>query len=93
MALQQERSVRTELERELAARQPFIEQANHHLRTPVTVIYGIAQLLADHGDSFTHERRVEMRAVVLKNATALKGIVEDLSVFLDERVSERVVRV
>lgn len=54
------------------------------------MIFGISQLLAERGDQFDRDRRTEMRAVVLRNATTLKDIVEDLSVFLDERVSELV---
>jgi len=40
-ALDHEWTLRIELERELDVRQTVIEQANHHLRTPVTVVYGM----------------------------------------------------
>lgn len=87
-ALDEERSTRRALEAELGIRQDFIDQANHHLRTPVTVVYGMAQLLRQHGDDLEPETRDSMRATILDNAGKLKDIVEDLSVFLDDRVQE-----
>lgn len=86
-ALAQERQARRDLERELQLRQVFIEQANHHLRTPVTVVFGLAELLADRGDELEARDRQRMRQVMLAHAGRLKGIVESLSGFLDEQVS------
>lgn len=86
-ALDHERALRTELERELGVRQAFVEQANHHLRTPVTVVYGMAELIAEHGERMSPRQQAMLHAVVVENALTLKTIVEDLSSFLDERVA------
>lgn len=86
-ALDHERATRTELERELGVRQAFVEQANHHLRTPVTVVYGMAELIAEHGQRMSPSQQEMLQAVVVENALTLKTIVEDLSGFLDERVT------
>lgn len=85
-----ERALRIELERELDVRQAFVEQANHHLRTPVTVVYGMAELIAEHGDRMSPSQQAMLHRVVVGNALTLKTIVEDLSTFLDERVASLV---
>lgn len=86
-ALDHERALRTELERELGVRQAFVEQANHHLRTPVTVVYGMAELIAEHGQRMSPSQQAMLHRVVVENSLTLKTIVEDLSSFLDERVA------
>lgn len=86
-AYDHERALRNALERELDVRQAFVEQANHHLRTPVTVVYGLAEFMAEHGERLSEEQRATLQRVVVANAVALKTIVEDLSDFLEERVA------
>lgn len=86
-ALDDERALRIQLEHELDVRQTFIEQANHHLRTPVTVVYGLAELIADHAEGMSATQQAMLQGVVVDNALALKEIIEDLSGFLDERVA------
>lgn len=84
----EQRSVQHALERELATRQAFIDQANHHLRTPVTIIYGVSELLAEHGEVLSAEVRRDLRLSVLKQATVLRDVVADLSAFLEREVAQ-----
>lgn len=84
----EQQSVQHALEHELATRQAFIDQANHHLRTPVTIIYGVSELLAERGEVLTPEVRRELRLSVLKHASVLRDVVADLTAFLEREVAQ-----
>ena len=61
-------------------RQAFLDILSHELRTPVTTIYGGAQLLAKHG--LGSERRRALAADVSIEADRLYRLVEDLVILV-----------
>ncbi len=61
-----------------AVKDEFLGLISHELRTPVTTIYGNAQLLRDRGSTFSAARRDEMIADVAEDSDRLLAIIENL---------------
>lgn len=61
-----------------AVKDEFLGLISHELRTPVTTIYGNAQLLRDRGARYTPDQRQAMIADVAEDADRLLAIIENL---------------
>jgi PAS domain S-box-containing protein len=61
-----------------AVKDEFLGLISHELRTPVTTIYGNAQLLRDRGSTITAARRDEMVADLAEDSERLLGTIENL---------------
>lgn len=61
-----------------AVKDEFLGLISHELRTPVTTIYGNAQLLRDRGATLPDDRREEMIADVAEDSDRLLAIIENL---------------
>ncbi len=66
----------TEIERAEKTRRDFVANVSHELRTPLTAISGFVETLLDgnHSDKDTRE----FLAIILKNATRMNRLTEDL---------------
>jgi signal transduction histidine kinase len=56
----------------------FVATASHELRTPITVIDGLADTLVRHDAALSDEQRMQMLERLLANSTTLRVIVESL---------------
>jgi PAS domain S-box-containing protein len=63
----------------------FIATVSHELRSPVTPIKGYAELLLNHGEGLTVEKRAQYLGVIADRANHLGRLVEDL--LLASRIS------
>lgn len=61
-----------------AVKDEFLGLISHELRTPVTTIYGNAQLLRDRSATLPDDRREEMIADVAEDSDRLLAIIENL---------------
>lgn len=66
------------LEASNAVKDEFLGLISHELRTPVTTIYGNAQLLRDRGAAYPAEQRDAMIDDVAEDSERLLGIIENL---------------
>jgi signal transduction histidine kinase len=66
------------LEASNAVKDEFLGLISHELRTPVTTIYGNAQLLRDRGNRYTPDQQQTMIADVAEDADRLLAIIENL---------------
>ena len=88
-ALEQERQAAAELEELQERQRAFLQAVSHDLRTPLTAILGIAETLAQRGDSLDPAERMHLRTRLHGNAQRLSGLLTDL---LDvDRLSRRVI--
>ena len=71
---------------EPADREAFLDILTHELRTPMTTIYGGAQLLATH--DLSEARRRSVAADIRSEADRLYGLVEDLVVLVRSEPDE-----
>ncbi|MFT4744826.1 MAG: signal transduction histidine kinase [Nitriliruptoraceae bacterium] len=56
----------------------FVATASHELRTPITVIDGLAETMVRHDAALSDEQRMQMLERLLANSTTLRVIVESL---------------
>jgi len=94
-ALERERRRTRELESAQAAlversarRQALVSRLSHELRTPVTVILGVAHTLATR--SATSEQEAELLARLVTRAQALARLVERFELTVDAGLTERI---
>jgi signal transduction histidine kinase len=94
-ALERERRRTRELESAQAAlversarRQELVSRLSHELRTPVTVILGVAHTLATR--SATHDQEAELLARLVTRAQALAQLVERFELTVDAGLTERI---
>ena len=95
-ALERERRRTHELEEAQAAlieraarRHELVARLSHELRTPVTVILGMAQTMAK-GTATTPEQRQELLARIVERAQSLARLVERFELTFDADLTERV---
>ena len=58
----------------------FLSTVSHELRTPLTSIQGYLELLRDGDAGQVHEDQMHMLAIIDRNATRLRGLIEDILV-------------
>ena len=75
-----ERQARAEAEEAVAARDRFLSLAAHELRTPITIVKGIADLLLrpPRGTGTDPERRARLLRRLAESATRLATLTDDL---------------
>jgi PAS domain S-box-containing protein len=66
------------LEASNAVKDEFLGLISHELRTPVTTIYGNAQLLRERGRRYAADQQADMIADVAEDSERLLGIIENL---------------
>ncbi|MFL5768348.1 MAG: response regulator [Actinomycetota bacterium] len=71
-----------------ARRHELVSRLGHELRTPVTVVLGMAQTLA--GKDATPEQREELLQRLMQRATELARLVERFEIAVDADLTERV---
>jgi two-component system, OmpR family, phosphate regulon sensor histidine kinase PhoR len=67
----------TDVERSEKTRRDFIANVSHEMRTPLTSISGYVETLLD-GDEQVSDQAREFLAIILKNATRMNRLTEDL---------------
>jgi len=67
----------TSIERAEKTRRDFIANVSHELRTPLTSISGYVETLLEGNEQISHQTR-EFLAIILKNATRMNRLTEDL---------------
>ncbi len=67
----------TEIERAEKMRRDFVANVSHELRTPLTSISGYVETVVESEPQLSHQGR-EFLAIVLKNATRMHRLTEDL---------------
>jgi len=67
----------TSIERAEKMRRDFIANVSHELRTPLTSISGYVETLLEGGEQVSQQAR-EFLAIILKNATRMNRLTEDL---------------
>jgi two-component system phosphate regulon sensor histidine kinase PhoR len=67
----------TSIERAEKTRRDFIANVSHELRTPLTSISGYVETLLDGNEQISQQAR-EFLAIILKNATRMNRLTEDL---------------
>lgn len=78
---------RQELRRLLGAQRAFVQNISHELRTPLTSVVGFADVLAQHGESLSPDRRGHLTSRLAANTHRLRVLIEDL-VDIDRLVAE-----
>lgn len=69
---------RDELATAVAVRDEVLATATHELRSPLTVLRGVADVLGERGDDLDVGRRAELLAMVARHASRLEELVDDL---------------
>jgi signal transduction histidine kinase len=69
---------RKELQRLDRAKSEFIEFASHELRSPATVVAGIASTLHLRGDRLSSAQRIELRRTLFEQAERLRTLIDQL---------------
>jgi two-component system phosphate regulon sensor histidine kinase PhoR len=67
----------TEIEAAMKSRRDFIANVSHELRTPLTSVQGYVETLIED-ESFTPETTREFLGIILKNASRMNRLTEDL---------------
>lgn len=75
---EQERAQVERLADALERRGELVAMLVHELKTPLTSILGMAQILTDRGDRVTEDRRQHMLGTVREQATRLRGMIEEV---------------
>ncbi len=78
----------TRIEQVERTQRDFVANVSHELRTPLTSISGYVETLLDHEASLSHEAR-EFLSTILKNATRMNRLTEDLLVMARVESSEQ----
>jgi len=60
------------------AKDQFISIATHELRTPISVVHGVASTLQHHGPNLTMEQVLELRETLYKQTARLRDLAEQL---------------
>jgi signal transduction histidine kinase len=71
---------RARLEASLASKDQLIASVSHELRSPLTVVGGLAEELRSAGDRLGDEERKELLAVIATESSEMADLVEDLLV-------------
>lgn len=77
-ALDQQRRAAEELERLQDMQRAFLQAVSHDLRTPLTVILGLAEVLERRGDALDAEQQARLRTRLTENAHRLSDLLTDL---------------
>lgn len=67
-------------EQVIRSKDDFLASVSHELRTPLTAVLGFGQILQDEAGSLSAEERSELVETVVRQATDLTNIVNDLLV-------------
>jgi two-component system phosphate regulon sensor histidine kinase PhoR len=78
----------TRIEQVERAQRDFVANVSHELRTPLTSISGYVETLLDHEASLSQQAR-EFLSTILKNATRMNRLTEDLLVMARVESSEQ----
>ena len=78
----------TRIEQVESTQRDFVANVSHELRTPLTSITGYVETLLDHEASLSHQAR-EFLTTILKNATRMNRLTEDLLVMARVESSEQ----
>ncbi|MEO8737053.1 MAG: ATP-binding protein [Edaphobacter sp.] len=81
----------TRIEQVERIQRDFVANVSHELRTPLTSITGYVETLLDHETSLSGQAR-EFLTTILKNATRMNRLTEDLLVMARVESSERELR-
>ncbi len=76
--LTQQRDAMRQLHEAHEAKSALVSTVSHELRTPLTSIIGYLDLLGDGAGGELEPETAEMLAVIERNATRLRGMIEDL---------------
>ena len=74
----QELAAREALERADALKTQFVSLAAHELRSPVTMIYGFAETIRQHGHQLSAEHRERMERLLYEQSARLRTLVDQL---------------
>lgn len=77
-ALADQRRAAEELARLQDMQRAFLQAVSHDLRTPLTVILGLAEILERRVDALTEAQQVRLRARLTENARRLADLLTDL---------------
>lgn len=75
-----ERKASVAMRRAARTKDAFLAAVSHQLRTPLTSVVGFADILRSGIGEMTAEEVAEMAGIVLEEASAMEGIVQDLLV-------------
>jgi two-component system phosphate regulon sensor histidine kinase PhoR len=78
----------TRIEQVERTQRDFVANVSHELRTPLTSISGYVETLLDHEDSLSPQAR-DFLSTILKNATRMSRLTEDLLVMARVESSEQ----
>ena len=67
-----------ELRRTDELKDQFVSIASHELRTPIAIVYGIAQTLSIRGDGLPHAQMLELREALLQQSGRLRDLTDQL---------------
>ncbi len=71
----------------------FVSRISHHLRTPLTAVFGFAEELLEHGDLFDDHERTEALEYIRLEADRAASVVANLSVAARVDMSQLDVRI
>jgi len=71
---------RERLEQSIRSKDDFLASVSHELRTPLTAVLGFGQILQDESGSLMAKERSELAETLVRQATDLTNIVNDLLV-------------
>jgi signal transduction histidine kinase/FixJ family two-component response regulator len=84
-------AVREHLRRAVEAKDEFLALISHEMRTPLTSVYGSAQILWSRKDRLSEEVRHDLTESLARESERLRRIVEDLLVLARIEVGSRLV--
>jgi two-component system phosphate regulon sensor histidine kinase PhoR len=79
----------TRIEQVERTQRDFVANVSHELRTPLTSISGYVETLLDHEASDTEPQAREFLSTILKNATRMNRLTEDLLVMARSSLRSR----
>lgn len=78
VALSELRQSQTELEKAITDKNESLAKASHDLRTPLSAVIGLAELLRDPDQMFDTASRTEMIDTIVESGFEVSNLVEDL---------------
>jgi PAS domain S-box-containing protein len=85
LVFEREREARRQLAEAIRLKDEFLERASHDLRSPVTIIDGLAEILQVHWDAMDDDLRRQRLQVIQRQARRMKELVRrDMDVALIE---------